>query len=256
MPATRGTLALLAVTLSLSAALHAPAPLDSGGLPRLGLEARGGLPGVAAVSFPGAHHLALRGGGPRPTGAEDNVRGVVAIIAAIFAQVEVFGRLSKSAVLPAVATRKLTHIFTGESREEPRCICAAPLPARHGSCPACGERESLWRVVTGASSREPTCHVTICGLLAGSTMVTCFALFPVGHSWAGRLTVSLFLTFFVAAFSLAGMPPFASPESVKTLTPRPKLPLSRMPAWRQVTPSRIPGREQIAGLRVRGVPKS
>jgi hypothetical protein len=59
----------------------------------------------------GIPNLALRGGSSPEW--DGNVRGVVAIIFAIFAQVELFGRLSKSAVLPSVATRKLTHIFTG-----------------------------------------------------------------------------------------------------------------------------------------------
>ena len=58
------------------------------------------------------YNLNLRGGSALEL--EGNLRGVLAIIAAIFVQVEAFGRLSRSAVLPAVATRKLTHIFTGE----------------------------------------------------------------------------------------------------------------------------------------------
>ena len=32
-----------------------------------------------------------------------------------YKQVELFGKLSKHAVLPSVVTRKLTHIFTGSS---------------------------------------------------------------------------------------------------------------------------------------------
>ena len=64
-----------------------------------------------AISGINIHNLQLRGGSSREW--DGNVRGVLAIIFAIFAQVELFGRLSKSAVLPSVATRKLTHIFTG-----------------------------------------------------------------------------------------------------------------------------------------------
>ena len=40
-------------------------------------------------------------------------------------------------------------------------------------------------------------------VFAGSSMLTLFYLFPVGHSRAGRLAVALFLCSFVAVFSLA-----------------------------------------------------
>ena len=100
--------------------------------------------------------MALRGGG------NDCTRGVLAIIGAIFVEVELFGKLSKHAVLPSVVTRKLTHI------------------------------------------------------IAGSSMLTLFSLFPVGNSWAGRLSVALFLCGFVAVFSiLAHMPE----EEVAALPP-------------------------------------
>jgi len=39
-------------------------------------------------------------------------------------------------------------------------------------------------------------------IFAGSTMLTCFALFPVGQSWVGRLVVASFLCSFIVAFSL------------------------------------------------------
>lgn len=90
--------------------------------------------------------LMLRGGA---SPEEETVRGVLAIVAVIFAEVELFGQLSKRRVLPSVVTRKLTHVF------------------------------------------------------AGSSMLTLFYLFPVGHSRAGRLAVALFLCSFVAVFSLA-----------------------------------------------------
>jgi hypothetical protein len=76
--------------------------------------------------------LMLRGGA---SPEEETVRGVLAIVAVIFAEVELFGQLSKRRVLPSVVTRKLTHVF------------------------------------------------------AGSSMLTLFYLFPVGHSRAGRRPV-------------------------------------------------------------------
>jgi len=51
-------------------------------------------------------------------------------------------------------------------------------------------------------------------IFTGSSMLTLFYLFPVGHSWAGRLAVALFLVSFVAAFSLAAHIPEEELEKV------------------------------------------
>jgi hypothetical protein len=56
--------------------------------------------------------MALRGGSDIQNA---NVRGLLAIIAVIFTEVEVFGKLSKHKLLPATVTRKLTHIFAGSA---------------------------------------------------------------------------------------------------------------------------------------------